>query len=482
MASIKPICSHFLKGTCKYGDKCKMSHAAAPQESVVKHRSAAGGGGLLQKKQGGKSMTRLSTTQEMVTQADGTVTAREITVREVVWTPYSKHAGRTSGPKEAARDSFGNCKGPAFDLSPDDAFKGETIAILQLYTGEGFTFASPRVALARKGFKILHWTSLPALEVFKEGLQTACQLWVISGVKLSITAPYINAIKGLVHAKKGLFLWGDNDPAYADVNAILKGLPETNELSLVGNYRGRQVLREQSEVATEINGRYNDGGVGFRKHLVCTGLESMFEGHTIAHVKGPASQLRAIIKSSDNLIVTACHDRDQCRIMIDGGFTRLYEEFWGCTAGTERFVTNAACWLYNFEGRGRRRPGGVVGTAARNKVLQSLHAAQSKPAASFDLDKDDLICHHFLKGTCKYGDKCKKSHERPAHKFKDRGHTAGGHAAASGLDKDDLVCHHFLNGTCKYGDKCKKSHARPNAPLKAGYGHPASNHRAYECA
>jgi len=47
MASIKPICSHFLKGTCKYGDKCKMSHAAAPQESVVKHRSAAGGRGII---------------------------------------------------------------------------------------------------------------------------------------------------------------------------------------------------------------------------------------------------------------------------------------------------------------------------------------------------------------------------------------------------------------------------------------------------
>ena len=158
MASLRPTCSHFLKGSCKFGDKCKNSHAASSQSAVVKHRSATGGEGVLQKKQGGKSTTRLSTTQEMVTQADGTVTAREITVREVVWTPYSAHAGRTSGPKEAARDKFGNCKGPTFDLSPDDAFKGETIAILQLYTGEGLTLAAPRVALSRKGFKILHWT------------------------------------------------------------------------------------------------------------------------------------------------------------------------------------------------------------------------------------------------------------------------------------------------------------------------------------
>jgi len=364
-----------------------------------------------------------------VTQADGTVTAREITVREVVWTPYSAHAGRTSGPKEAARDKFGNCKGPTFDLSPDDAFKGETIAILQLYTGEGLTLAAPRVALSRKGFKILHWTRLPTLEVFKEGLQTACQLWVISGSTVSVTAPYINAIKGLVHAKKGLFLWGDNYPFFADVNAILKALPETSNLSLEGNYHGDQVLREQSEVATESNGRYNDGGVGFRKHLVCTGLESMYEGITISNVQGPTSQRRALIKSSDNLIVTACHDRDQCRIMIDGGFTRLLEEKWTHTAGTERFVTNAACWLYNFEGRGRRRPGGGVGAPTKSKVPPSLHAAPSKPAATFDLDRDNLICHHFLKGTCKYGDKCKKSHERPKTPSKSTYGGGGGPAA-----------------------------------------------------
>lgn len=30
---------------------------------------------------------------------------------------------------------------------------------------------------------------------------------------------------------------------------------------------------------------------------------------------------------------------------------RLYEQYWDRTAGTACFVVNAACWLYNWEGR-----------------------------------------------------------------------------------------------------------------------------------
>ena len=33
--------------------------------------------------------------------------------------------------------------------------------------------------------------------------------------------------------------------------------------------------------------------------------------------------------------------------VIDGGFTRLMPRFWNKTAGTARFVKNAACWLVN---------------------------------------------------------------------------------------------------------------------------------------
>ena len=62
-----------------------------------------------------------------------------------------------------------------------------------------------------------------------------------------------------------------------------------------------------------------------------------------------------VFRSSDGNVVTACHDKHKVRILIDGGFTRLMDECWDKTAGTARFVTNAACWLYNWEGRQKPR-------------------------------------------------------------------------------------------------------------------------------
>ncbi|MEP6865330.1 MAG: hypothetical protein ABJE66_32225, partial [Deltaproteobacteria bacterium] len=36
-----------------------------------------------------------------------------------------------------AADSFGNAQGNDHDLAVDGAFKGQTVAVIQLYTGEG---------------------------------------------------------------------------------------------------------------------------------------------------------------------------------------------------------------------------------------------------------------------------------------------------------------------------------------------------------
>ena len=46
-------------------------------------------------------------------------------------------------------------------------------------------------------------------------------------------------------------------------------------------------------------------------------------------------------------MVAAYYDRDGHRAILDGGFTRLYLK-WD-TAGTGRYVKNAASWLVNAE-------------------------------------------------------------------------------------------------------------------------------------
>ena len=54
---------------------------------------------------------------------------------------------------------------------------------------------------------------------------------------------------------------------------------------------------------------------------------------------------QVIILGSESNIICAAYEKDGKRLILDGGFTRLYPSFWDRTAGTARYVVNAAGWL-----------------------------------------------------------------------------------------------------------------------------------------
>jgi hypothetical protein len=80
--------------------------------------------------------------------------------------------------------------------------------------------------------------------------------------------------------------------------------------------------------------------------LVTTGLETVYEGITIATISENES-LQPLIYGSEGNLVTAVYEKNGKRAILDGGFTRLYYK-WE-TAGTDRYVKNAAAWLVNME-------------------------------------------------------------------------------------------------------------------------------------
>ena len=82
------------------------------------------------------------------------------------------------------------------------------------------------------------------------------------------------------------------------------------------------------------------------RHLLTTGLEFIYEGITIATIQ-PNQTLTPLIYGSAGNLVTAVYDRNGKRAILDGGFTRLFLK-WD-TAGTGRYVKNAAAWLVNVE-------------------------------------------------------------------------------------------------------------------------------------
>lgn len=156
-----------------------------------------------------------------------------------------------------------------------------------------------------------------------------------------MTDAYRNIIKDFYEAGKGLYIWGDNHPFFADSNEILNKLFPGLGMKLEGNDPGRQTL----------NARTSPDENGFdSEHVIFTGIENLYEGYTIARVIYPTtSPITTIAKSSHGYPVTCILDDGYHHLVIDGGFTRLFPQVWNVTPGTSRFVKNISAWLYGID-------------------------------------------------------------------------------------------------------------------------------------
>ena len=238
----------------------------------------------------------------------------------------------------AETDSYGNAKGSQYDLAKDGSYEGFKVVVLCLYTGENVLggIRQPIRAMEKKGFEVeLHTQADPA--ELERILQNACQLWVISDNKQHLNERHLSVIRRFYQSGHGLYLFGDNDPFYVDVNFLGQSLLGT---SMSGNAPGDQVIGVQA----------HPGEPGIvRGHPISTGIVNLYEGVTIAEVH-TNNNVRPLVISSHRKVVTGILETAGCRALIDGGFTRLY--FKWDTAGTDRFIVNAAAWLANAENAG----------------------------------------------------------------------------------------------------------------------------------
>ncbi|MDP2339468.1 MAG: hypothetical protein Q8O67_00810 [Deltaproteobacteria bacterium] len=235
--------------------------------------------------------------------------------------------------KAINKDSYGNAQGNQYDLAVDGAFDGQTIAVLHFYTG--FDFSLPKAALKEKGFSVYRWVNAaPSPEELEEKLKKANQLWIISDATPRLNDKHIAVIKRYFDAGHGVYIWGDNQPYYADANVLGKALLG---VQMTGDIPGGHPVGIQKQA--------NKAGVR-PNHLLTTGIETVYEGATIATIDTNQILTPIIWGSADN-IVTSAFEKDGKRAIFDGGFTRLYVG-WE-TAGTARYVKNAAAWLANVE-------------------------------------------------------------------------------------------------------------------------------------
>jgi hypothetical protein len=235
-------------------------------------------------------------------------------------------------------DRYGNASGTNYDLAVDGAFEGQTVAVIHLYTGmggENFDFEDPKAALKQKGFSVYRWVgAAPKPDELRKKLKKASQLWVIADQNRHLNEEHLKVIKDFFDSGRGVYIWGDNSPYHNDANYLAAALFDS---SMEGHYWADKVVH------MKLEGKKS----GLRRdHLLTTGLEHIYEGVTIAAIE-MAGGLEPLIWSSDGNVVTAFYDKGGKRAVLDGGFTRLYNK-WD-TAGTGRYVKNAAAWLANYE-------------------------------------------------------------------------------------------------------------------------------------
>lgn len=233
-------------------------------------------------------------------------------------------------------DHFGNPQGSQYDLAKDGAFSGEKIAFFCTYVGIGSDVgmvekikAGPVQALKKKGFEVDLFTRATPWEL-RDKLRGASQLWILSDKERHLNDDHMQVIRKFYNEGHGLYIFGDNDPFYADANFVSSKLFAT---TMTGNDLGDQVIGvQQSSGSSGID----------RDHPIAQGIANIYEGITIATVHTDG-RVRPLMRASSGKVVTAVIDDGKHRALIDGGFTRLFVK-WD-TAGTDRFITNCAAWL-----------------------------------------------------------------------------------------------------------------------------------------
>lgn len=237
-------------------------------------------------------------------------------------------------------DSHGNPIGNVFDLGADKAFKDIKLLIGKFYGEEGFTEEAfklnPGKSLDEKGFK---WLCTENEDEFLRLLPDYHIAWIIPGEVIK-NLDFPDQVISFYKKGGGLMLWEDNDTIPdTHTTATVKRL---FNITLAGNDPGDKIMK--SAVNT-LNALSFD-----RNHPIATGLDTIYEGCTICFPDKVLSPVKVFATSSARkpnimYVEKEAASPNTGAIIIDCGYTKLFPDLWDKTAGTQRYVKNAVCWL-----------------------------------------------------------------------------------------------------------------------------------------
>jgi len=256
---------------------------------------------------------------------------------------YTQYAGQHDEIVSENLDSNRNPVGREYDLGIEGAFKVFNIIIIYFHSTED-TYHKCEEALKSKGFNL---TIAKNVTEFIEKLHDYDEAWIITGLPLTDNlTKFVEEVTKFHQAGKGVFIWADNEPYIYPSNLLLNSI--LPGVSISGNTPGGNILHPQPITASSKLPKTGH----FARHLLTTGIVSLYEGITISCPSQIVPQMTIIGQSSDNNPCFFCvEDPGKGRLVVDCGFTKIFDHLWGQTAGTERYVRNCAVWLLGLEAR-----------------------------------------------------------------------------------------------------------------------------------
>ena len=158
-------------------------------------------------------------------------------------------------------------------------------------------------------------------------------------------------------------IMAENDPYYTHANVLLEALFPDEGINFTGNDMGNQNMK----VGDVAEGEDPPPGVFRSDHVIFTGMASFYEGTTISYVPahGPLKVIASYNSASgytgkgycllaDSEVFAKCKEPGSIgrgRVLLDGGSTKIWSQFFDNTPGTDRYVKNCCVWLINVGGR-----------------------------------------------------------------------------------------------------------------------------------
>ena len=203
----------------------------------------------------------------------------------------------------------------------------------------------------------------------QEYLHGISQLWIFSGLRTGMTSDDYKAVIRFLQDGGGLYLCGDNTPYIAESRRLCSMLFDCEPK---GDYFGEQLLGIYDRDGKRRILQGPQGQIQIdkknwqRRHPLLTGMQCIYEGHTISTL--PHSQRLTPVLRASNRRVLAAVSNDHLRVVVDGGFTRYVPEYnvLGTEkgAGTLLWATNIAAYLEGVEHADPRSDNSPVGLGA----------------------------------------------------------------------------------------------------------------------